>query len=302
VNPATLNGGANLTRNLGGTTYNALQLELKRRFSKGVLMGASYTWSHSLSTAGLIRSVRDLDHPYEAPSAFDIRHALKLNWIYELPIGANHRLLGSANNRILRTALSGWQFSGVGRVQSGTPSQLLGGRGTFLPNSQNDNGVILHNLTTSELQSMISIRKTSTVSATGVANGLVYYLPQSLIDNTLAAFGLNSKTLDPNAPYIGPADTPGQYGNQVFVYGPWMPRFDLSLVKHTRIGEHKDVEFRANALNAFNLTNFYLVPNSSGNINVNSTLFGQTTSAYRDINSTNDSGARMIEFALRFTF
>jgi hypothetical protein len=303
VNPTTLNGAANLTRNLGGTTYNALQLELKRRFSKGVLMGASYTWSHSLSTAGLIRSVRDLDHPYEAPSAFDIRHALKLNWIYELPIGANHRLLGSANNPILRTAFSGWQFSGVGRVQSGTPSQLLGGRGTFLPNTTTtDNGVILHNLTTSQLQSMISIRKTSTVSATGVANGLVYYLPQSLIDNTLAAFGLNSKTLDPNAPYIGPADTPGQYGNQVFLYGPWMPRFDLSLVKHTRIGERKDVEFRANALNAFNLTNFYLVPNGAGNLNVNSTLFGQTTNAYRDINSTNDSGARMIEFSLRFTF
>ena len=302
VNPTTLNGGAFLTRNLGGTTYNAAQVELRRRFSKGLLAGASYTWSHSLSTAGNILSVRDLNSPYEAPSPFDIRHALKLNWIYELPFGTNHQMFGHVGNPILRTAVSGWQFSGVSRVQSGTPSQLLGGRGTYLPNSQFDNGVILHNITTSQLQSMISIRKTSTVSSNGVANGLVYYLPQSLIDNTLAAFALNSKTLDPNAPYIGPATTAGQYGNQVFLYGPWMPRFDLSMVKHTRIGEKKDIEFRANALNAFNLTNFYLVPNSSGNINVNSTLFGQTTSAYRDVNSTNDSGARMIEFGLRFTF
>ena len=149
---------------------------------------------------------------------------------------------------------------------------------------------------------MISIRKVSTVSASGVANGLVYYLPQSLIDNTLAAFGLNSKTLDPNAPYVGPASTPGQYGNQVYLYGPLVPRFDLSLVKHTKIGEKKDIEFRANALNAFNITNFFLVPNGAGNINVNSTLFGQTSSAYRDYNSTNDSGARMIEFGLRFSF
>jgi Carboxypeptidase regulatory-like domain len=302
VNPTTLNGVAQLTRNLGGTTYNALQLELRRRFSKGVLLGASYTWSHSLSTAGNIRSVRDMDNPYTAPSAFDIHHALKMNWIYELPIGQRHRLLGSLHTPVLTTLISGWQYSGVARVQSGTPSQLLGGRGTFLPNSQNDNGVILHNLTTSQLQSMIAIRKTSTVSANGVANGLVYYLPQSLIDNTLAAFGLNSKTLDPSAPYIGPADTPGAYGNQVFLYGPWMPRFDMSLVKHTKVGERKDIEFRANALNVFNLTNFYLVPNGAGNINVNSTLFGQTTSAYRDINSTNDSGARMIELGLRFTF
>jgi hypothetical protein len=49
-------------------------------------------------------------------------------------------------------------------------------------------------------------------------------------------------------------------------------------------------------------TNFFLVPNGAGNINVNNVLFGQTTSAYRDINSTNDSGARMIEFALRYRF
>jgi hypothetical protein len=266
-------------------------------------MGASYTWSHSLSTAGNTRSVRDLDNPYEAPSAFDIRHALKLNWIYELPFGSSHQLLGHIDNPILRTAVSGWQFSGVSRVQSGTPSLLLGGRGTYLPNTtQTDNGVILHNMTTADLQGMISIRKASTVSANGVANGLVYFLPQSLIDNTLAAFALNSKTLDPNAPYIGPAATAGQYGNQVYLYGPWMPRFDLSIVKHTRIGEKKDIEFRANALNAFNLTNFYLVNNGAGNLNVNSTLFGQTTFAYRDINSTNDSGARMIEFGLRFSF
>jgi len=302
VNPTTLNGGAFLTRNLGGTTYNALQVELRRRFAKGLLMGASYTWSHSLSTAGNLRSVRDLDNPYESPSAFDIRHALKMNWIYELPLGSGHQLLGQIGNPILRTAVGGWQFSGVSRVQSGTPSLLLGGRGTYLPNSQGDNGIVLHNMTTADLQGMISIRKASTVSANGVANGLVYYLPQSLIDNTLAAFALNSKTLDPNAPYIGPAATAGQYGNQVYVYGPWMPRFDLSIVKHTRFGEKKDIEFRANALNAFNLTNFYLVPNGAGNLNVNSTLFGQTTSAYRDINSTNDSGARMIEFGLRFSF
>src|SRR5439155_15198801 len=130
VNPTTLNGGSNLTRNLGGTTYNGLQLELRRRFAKGVLMGASYTWSHSLSTAGLIRSIRDMENPYTAPSGFDIRHALKLNWIYELPIGGKHHLLGNVHAPVLRTAISGWQFSGVSRVQSGTPSQLLGGRGT----------------------------------------------------------------------------------------------------------------------------------------------------------------------------
>ena len=77
---------------------------------------------------------------------------------------------------------------------------------------------------------------------------------------------------------------------------------DVQRRELSRLAPCFHIEFRANALNAFNLTNFYLVPNGAGNLNVNSTLFGQTTSAYRDINSTNDSGARMIEFGLRFSF
>ncbi len=299
VNPTTVGGGSNLTRNLGGTTYNALQVEVRRRYSKGVLIGASYTWAHALSYDNIL-SLHGLDHGrYEAPSAFDTRHAIKLNWVYELPLGEKHALLGQVHNSVLRTAVSGWQFSGVSRVQSGSPSQLIGNRGTFTPG---DNGVVLHNLTTSQLQDMISIRKTSTITTSGAANGIVYFLPQSLIDNTLAAFQLNGKPLDPNAPYIGPPTTAGQFGNQVFLYGPWLPRFDMALAKHTKIGEKKEIEFRVNALNAFNLTNFFLVPNNTGNITVNNIRFGQTNSAYRDTNSTNDSGARMIEFGLRFTF
>ena len=71
--------------------------------------------------------------------------------------------------------------------------------------------------------------------------------------------------------------------------------------KEGRIGERKEVEFRANALNVFNLTNFFLAPANAGSLTVN-TAFGQTRSAFNDINSTNDPGSRLVEFALRFTF
>jgi len=129
----------------------------------------------------------------------------------------------------------------------------------------------------------------------------VDWLPQNVIDNSLAAFQLNTKTLDPTQPYIGPPTTPGQLGNQIFVYGPWFQKWDLSLVKKTRIAERKEIEFRANALNVFNLTNFFLAPANAGSLTVN-TAFGQTRSAFNDINSTNDPGSRLVEFALRFTF
>ncbi|HEY1338952.1 MAG TPA: TonB-dependent receptor [Bryobacteraceae bacterium] len=294
VNPTTVGGGANLTTNFGGTTYNALQVELRRRFTRGLLAGASYTWAHSLATGNFL-TVRDIGGDgFTAPSAFDNRHSIKLNWIYELPVGSKHRALGSVGNPVLRTAVSGWQFSGVARIQSGAPAQLTSGRGTFTNGTNGDNGVVLHNLTQAQLQDMMSIRKQG--------NGIVLYLPQSLIDNTLAAFQLNTKTLDPSAPYIGPAETPGQMGNVVYLYNPWLKRADLSLVKKTKIHESKEIEFRVNALNAFNVTDFFLRDSGFGNIAVNSTGFGQTRSAYKDLNSTNDPGSRVIEFALRFTF
>jgi hypothetical protein len=290
ANPATGGSGANLTTNQGGSTYNSLQIELNRRMSNtGLLAGISYTWSHSLST-GNILTLRNMDG-VTFPSAFDQRHAFKFNYIYELPFGPHKHFLSGVQNVVARKAVEGWQLSGISRINSGIPSRLLSGRSTY---NGTDAGVVLYNMTTSQLQNMMHIRKDG--------SGIVYYLPQNVIDNSLAAFQLNTKTLDTNAPYIGPANTPGQFGNQVFLYGPWFQKWDFSLVKKTKIGEKgKEIEFRANALNAFNLTNFFLVGSNAGNITVN-TAFGQTRNAFNDINSTNDPGSRLIEFQLRFSF
>jgi hypothetical protein len=185
--------------------------------------------------------------------------------------------------------VEGWQLSGISRIQSGTPSTITGNRSTFNASTA---GVVLHNITTDQLQSMMSIRKVT--PATGP--GLVYFLPQSIIDNSLAAFQVKG-TLDPTQPYIGPPTTPGQYGDQVYLYGPWFSLWDVSLTKRTRIGEGKTIEFRATALNIFNHPNFFL-----GTTAASSASFGQTTSAYNDINSTNNPGSRILEFQLRFSF
>jgi hypothetical protein len=287
VNPATGGSGANLTTNQGGSSYNSMQVEVRRRLSSGLLLGASYTWAHAFTT-GQVLSVRDRTG-VTYPSAFDQRHGIKLNWVYELPIGQGHRFLASPNP-VLRKAAEGWQIAGISRIQSGTPSELISSRLTF---NGIDGGVVLHNLTTTQLQSMMSINK--------LGNGIVNDLPQSLITNTLAAFQLINNPLDPSQPYIGPALTPGQFGNQVFLYGPWLQKWDVSVVKRTRVAEGKTIEFRAQALNIFNHPNFFLVPSGAGNITINN-LFGQTRNAYNDINSTNDPGSRVMDFQLRFSF
>lgn len=310
VNPTLGSGAANLLVNGGNTNYHGLQVEVRRRMSKGFLVQGSYTWAHSISNefsngvAGGYTTLRDVGID-KSPSPYDIRHAVKLNWIYELPFGPNRRFLGHVNHAVARKALEGWQLSSVTRVQTGAPVRFTGGRATY---NQNDSGVILNGLTNKQLQDMIEIRKVTQLSA-GVPQGAVYYLPQSLIDNSLAAFETGGRTLaslDRTKPYIGPANVPGQLGQRLFLYGPRQQKWDISLLKKTMIGERANVEFRAQALNVFNLTNFLLfapgnnIPGAQGI----GSAFGQvpTNGAYRDLSNTNDPGGRILEFALRFNF
>jgi hypothetical protein len=295
ANPDVAGGGAYLLTNLGASYYNALQVEFRRRMRSGVTFQGSYVFSKSLVN-GAMSDLADYSSPTtfrnlsldRVPSGNDIRQAFKLNGIYELPFGPRRRYF-SGSHGIAGKVLEGWEIAGIGRVQSGTPFQLTSGRQGM---NTSEAGVVLYNMTAADLQSQMQIRKVT--GSNGI--GQVFYLPQSIIDNTNAAFELNSKTLDPGKPYVGPQIAPGKFGNHVYLYGPKQTHVDLSLVKHTPFAERRDIEFRANFLDAFNLTNFYLANGPS------STAFGQTTSAFRDFSGTNDPGSRIIEFVLRVNF
>ena len=311
VNPTITTGNANIQTNGGDSNYHGLQMELKRRMSNGLLVQGSYVWSHSISNqfnagnGGSFTTLRDPGAD-KGPSPYDIRHAIKLNWIYELPVGPGRQFLANVTNPIARKIFEGWQLASVTRVQSGSAIRLTSGRNSF---NDGESGVILHNLTAKELQDLVEIRKvTLPATANSPAIGAVYYLPQSLVDNTNAAFEVNGKTLanlDRNAPYIGPSDQPGVMGQRVFLYGPWQQKWDFSLIKKTKIFERSDIEFRMQALNAFNRTNFLLFSPGNGlttTLGANGSAFGQTTGAYRDLQNTNDPGGRIIEFSLRWNF
>ncbi|HEX8292195.1 MAG TPA: carboxypeptidase-like regulatory domain-containing protein [Pyrinomonadaceae bacterium] len=312
VNPLAT-AGSFLVVGDGHSTYNAMQVEFRRRISRGLLFDGSYTWSKSLSNMFGNSSVvfaqpttmRDPGYD-KGPSPYDLRHGFKVNAIWELPVGPGRRWLDT-KVPVLGKLLEGWQLSGVGRVQSGTPLQLTSGRLPFNGSSsltRVDGGVVLRNITTAQLQELVEVRKTP--------SGVVYWLPDSIIQNTLAAFETGGRTLadlDPKAPYIGPPTTAGELGARVYLYGPWQKRIDLNVLKRTRITERVNFEFRAQFLNAFNYQNFFI----GGLDSVNSPIlsgggigsqFGQTRSAYRDVtvSGTNDPGGRLIEFQLRLNF
>src|SRR5437660_565212 len=102
-----------------------------------------------------------------------------------------------------------------------------------------------------------------------LCKGIVNNLPKTLNNKSLAAFQLINHQAYNTHPYIGPATTPGQFGNQIFLYGPRLQKWDISLVKRTRLAEGKNIEFRAQALTILNHPNFFLVPNGAGNITLN---------------------------------
>ncbi|SPE42590.1 conserved exported hypothetical protein [Candidatus Sulfopaludibacter sp. SbA3] len=297
VNPN--NGGAStMLTNRNSSTYNSGQIEIRRRLASGLQVQGSYVFSKSLTDANT-PTLRNWGGE-KGPTAFDIRHGIKATWVYQLPFGSGRSFLSSAHGVVGRI-VSGWEMAGVGRLQSGTPVNFQSGRATF---NQNDGGVVLHNITTGQLQSLMGLNFTSQVNSSGSVTGTAYYLPQSFVQNTLAAFGI-SGTLDPNAPYLGPCSTSGQVCDHVFIWGPWLSKWDVSMVKRTQIKERLNVEFRVQALNVFNHPNILSpVGNATGG-SVASTVgsaFGQTGQAFRDFNNTNDPGSRTLEFVMRVNF
>lgn len=297
VNPTVGSGGAYLMTNWGSSFYDALQIEVRRRMMRGLQMQASYTWGKALvdgasassSDSSQPTTLRNLALDRLTPS-YDLRHAIKANWIYEFPVGPGRQYLASVHNVVARKAIEGWELAGTTRIQAGQPTKLTSGRALI---NGNEGGVVLHNITLQQLQNEIGVYKTT--GSNGV--GILYDLPLDIIHNTEAAFNNGGYTLDPNAPYIGPQTAPGQLGYFDYIRGPWQKHLDVSLIKRTKIRESINCEFRAQALNVMNITNFYL-----GSASASSTAFGQITSAYRDTSNAVDPGGRILEFVARINF
>jgi hypothetical protein len=304
--------GSFIMGNMGDSSYHALQVELRRRMSKGLLVQGSYVWAKSMASTFVQSAAADVDRPASfrnldlgrSVAPRDMRHAFKFDWIYELPFGPGRPYLSGGPTPV-KKVLEGWQFGGVARIQSGAPTRITSGRLTF---NNRDGGVVLHNMTQQQLQEMMKIRKTSVCTAAGVCQGVVYWLPQDVIDNTLAAFELGGKTLanlDRSKPYIGPPTTPGELGANLLIFGPWTSRYDLNLMKRTYITEKTNVELRVQFLNAFNQSSITIraVGNNSDAQTIGA-AFGQTRNAFRDfsVSGTNDPGGRLIEFQLRLNF
>ena len=110
-------GGALLESNSGFTKYDSLQMDVTKRLSHGLLMQGSYVFGNAyISNRYSLKRPRLSSIQTGDPGS--ITHALKFNWVYELPFG-NGRHFANAANGWLDRVIGGWELDGIARIQSG---------------------------------------------------------------------------------------------------------------------------------------------------------------------------------------
>jgi hypothetical protein len=115
-------GNINLYEFGSSSNYNSLQASLNRRLATGLQFGAAYTWSRAMGTAN---GDADAFHPTNArmysyaPFAFDRRHNLVFNYIYNTPkVARNGNVL---DNWLGRAVFNNWVVSGLTSLVAGAP-------------------------------------------------------------------------------------------------------------------------------------------------------------------------------------
>ncbi len=216
-------GDIALLENKSSSIYHGFQTSVRR--SVGSLqLNVAYTYAHSIDdTSGRFDgSFVDSFNPAagRASSNFDQRHMLNIGYVYDLPFfrdpGLAHTLLG------------GWQWSGITTWQTGTPFTLSNDA------NYSDNAGVANNL----------VNQASYPDRAGDPSSNVPNVP-------LADFG---PLLYNPAAFTAPRGlTFGTAGRNV-LRNPSRTNFDMSLFKHFAIKESLAFEFRAEAFNIFNHT------------------------------------------------
>jgi hypothetical protein len=253
-------------RNVADSQYHALQATLRRAHGP-VTVGVSYTYSHSLddssdrSSASFVNSA-NLKSNW-ASSDFDQRHLLNFNYIYDLPKFARNfqRWVSwsdtdandqggagpAGDSRFLHTVLDGWQISGITLFQSGTPFSVI--------NSGSTTGI-------------------SVLDNAGVANGAGSGSYPDIVGRANSAFPegvtrFNSQSIGPllynPAAFAAPRGLTFGDAGRNYLNNPHRLNFDMSLLKNFKITEGSNLEFRAEAFNVFNHTQFRIFNPNIGN-------------------------------------
>ena len=228
------------------SNYNALQLNLNRRFGQGLFFGVAYTWSKAMTTATSDSTpvrfdnlTRKLEY---APANFDRTQVFALNYVYNFP-------KIQAGNAFTHAITNGWQVSGVTQALTGipfTPTFTVAGAGSL---NITGNTLVNNGLGGSNSNNPFNNHTSNYPyegARIGVVKGCDPYTHSSNPFNRLNA-----------ACFFAPS--PGSIGAESglnFLRQPGLINFDLSLQKEFSVKERVRFQLRVDAFNVFNHANF----------------------------------------------
>ena len=290
------NPNANFARiltNESHSNYNALEIELRRRFARGLQFQANYTWSKAMGNAvdaqgnnqsDLVSwvSLRNRDLDYRR-SGDDQTQRFVANGIYELPFGNGKRFLNRSGawDRLV----GGFTLGSIVTWTTGVPFYVAAGRSTFNCNAPlnaqgncpvTNNGAQLVGITLDEYKKNLGVFRTPAG---------VFFVNPNLLDITLNASGrVATSRLKPG---LMAAPAPGTLGNFPVnsLSGPQYFNLDLSVTKRIPITETTRFEIKVTAINVLNHPNFVF-----GTQNFDSSTFGVISAQRANVRTLNFIG------------
>jgi len=252
----------------GFSTYHALQVKMEKRYSQGVYLLNSFTWSKAIDNAAGALEAANGDH--QAVNLFSFRSSKGLSGydqpfnnttsvVWDMPFGRGRRF-GSGLPYLADAMLGGWTLSGINTMASGQTINLIYSPGAAF------------------------------IATDGSKNSAVYR--PNLIGDPMMPSGQRSITqyFNPNTILV-PTDVTHPYGNAGRNIGrnDRCFNFDLGVHKQFRLpGEGRNLEFRTEVFNLLNRTNF-----SPASGDRSSSSFGAISGTFP---------ARQVQFALRLAF
>ncbi len=234
------------TQSAGSSIYHALQVKVERRFSKGLSVLASYTYSKSIDTASSpYADARNPNFPQnsydlaaeKSVSDFNFPQRLSLAYLWTMPFGTGG---AKAHNTHLNYLIQGWEVGSVVTLESGPP---------FTP-------VVSGNVSgADEINNATVLVDTDRPNVASTSFYPAKRTPQQWV--LPSAFS-----------------TPSQFtfgnGGRNILRGPGLGSCDFSVLRNFRLAELANLQFRAEIFNIFNHPNFDIPQNI-----VNAPSFGQ---------------------------
>ena len=268
-------------RTSGNSSYNALNITLRRALRNGVQFDVNYTYSKSIDVGSNAERINLFDvnggnvggfssqvinswvpNQLRAVSDFDMTHQINSNWVIDLPFGRSKKF-GAGMGRMADAIIGGWSLTGLFHWSSGLPFSVFNGNGW--PTNYDLTGEAIEIANPGKIG----------VHRDAAGNPNMFSDPGA----ALAAF---------RSPY------PGEGGQRNELRGPGYFGIDAGLDKDWKIKEGQTLSFAWEAFNVTNAVRFDAAA-SSNNFDLTSvTNFG--------VYSSTLTQPRVMQFMLRYSF